>query len=173
MAILLPHDREVSRPAAIPTRRGRCAGPASPSPRGFRELGLEAVVVDQRHRRDGSASFCGYGISSFQALFLNRTSGLLGGRGRGCWINVPACARRFAGAALATGWAGRSAWPAATPAPSPGSPGFGMIVCVAPFYLLAFSTHQLLGLRRGALRGRLLPEYGYLAAQYTIGQGVG
>ncbi len=113
------------------------------------------------------ASFCGYGISSFQALFLNRTFGLSAGEAA-VWINVPAALAGSLGA-LATGWlAERLA--RRYPSAIAWIPGFGMIVCV-PFYLLAFSTHQL-WVCAVALCVAGFSKYGYLAAQYTIGQGV-
>ncbi|WP_397403332.1 spinster family MFS transporter [Phenylobacterium sp.] len=113
------------------------------------------------------AAFCGYGISSFQSLFVNRTFGLSAGEAA-VWINVPAALAGSVGA-LATGWLAERlsrrypnaiAW----------LPGYGMILAV-PFYVLAFSTDNLWICAIGLCLGGL-SKYGYLAAQYTIGQGV-
>ena len=113
------------------------------------------------------AAFCGYGIASFQALFLNRTFGLTAGEAA-VWINVPAALAGSLGA-LATGWlAGRLAH--RYPNAIAWIPGFGMILSV-PFYLLAFSTGNLV-VCAVALCIAGFSKYGYLAAQYTIGQGV-
>ena len=113
------------------------------------------------------AAFCGYGISSFQSLFVNRTFGLTAGEAA-VWINVPAALAGSLGA-LATGYLAERlsrrypnaiAW----------LPGFGMILSV-PFYVLAFSTDNL-WICAVALCVAGFSKYGYLAAQYTIGQGV-
>lgn len=113
------------------------------------------------------AAFCGYGIASFQSLFINRTFGLSAGEAA-VWINVPAALAGSLGA-LATGWLAQRlsrrypnaiAW----------LPGFGMILCV-PFYGLAFSTSNLTICAVALCIGGFL-KYGYLAAQYTMGQGV-
>lgn len=113
------------------------------------------------------AAFCGYGISSFQSLFVNRSFGLTAGEAA-VWINVPAALAGSLGA-FATGWLAERlskkypnaiAW----------LPGYGMILAV-PFYVLAFSTDNLWICALGLVLGGL-SKYGYLAAQYTIGQGV-
>ena len=49
-------------------------------------------------------------------------------------------------------------------------PGLGMIVSV-PFYILAFTTHNLWLCLVGLCIGGM-SKYGYLTGQYTIGQGV-
>ncbi|MCZ8326375.1 MAG: MFS transporter [Sphingomonadaceae bacterium] len=113
------------------------------------------------------ASFCGYAISSFQSLFINRTFGLSAGEAA-LLINVPVAIAASLGAAgtgwLATRLANRSitaiAW----------LPGIGMIACV-PFYIWAFSTNNLWFALAGLCLGGVV-KYGYLAAQYSIGQGV-
>lgn len=113
------------------------------------------------------AAFCGYAVSSFQSLFINRTFGLSAGEAA-LYINVPVAIASSLGAAgtgwLATRLASRSitaiAW----------LPGFGMILCV-PFYFWAFSTNNLWFALAGLCLGGL-SKYGYLAAQYSIGQGV-
>jgi MFS family permease len=113
------------------------------------------------------ASFCGYGITSFQSLYLNRSFGLTAGQAS-IYINVPVALAASVGALL-TGWLAEKmirrhptaiAW----------LPGLGMLVSI-PFYLLAFTTHNLL-LCGVALCVGAFVKYGYLAAQYTIGQGV-
>ena len=113
------------------------------------------------------ASFCGYGISSFQALFINRTFGLSAGEAA-VWVNAPAAVAGSIGA-LATGWlAERLA--RRYPTAIAWLPGYGMIICV-PFYLLAFSTDSVTVCVVALCLGGF-SKYGYLAAQYTIGQGV-
>ena len=113
------------------------------------------------------AAFCGYGISSFQSLFMNRTFGLSAGEAA-VLINAPvglASALGTVATGFLAGKLGKShpnaiAW----------LPGFGLILSV-PFYLVAFSTHILwLSLACLCIGGCV--KYGYLAAQYTIGQGV-
>jgi MFS family permease len=113
------------------------------------------------------ASFCGYGIGSFQSLFLNRTFGLTAGEAA-VWVNTPAAIAGSLGA-LTVGWlAERLA--RRYPSAIAWLPGFGMILSV-PFYLLAFSTGDL-RVCLVALCIAAFSKYGYLAAQYTIGQGV-
>jgi hypothetical protein len=96
------------------------------------------------------AAFCGYGIASFQSLFVNRTFGLSAG-------------------ALACGWLAERLTPR-FPNAIAWLPGVGMIAAV-PFYVLAFTTDQLwlccLGLSVGGFA-----KYSYLPAQYTMCQGV-
>lgn len=113
------------------------------------------------------AAFCGYAISSFQSLFLNRSFGLTAGQAA-VYINAPIALTSAAGT-LFTGWLAEKmarrhpnaiAW----------LPGIGMLACV-PFYLLAFTTHTLWICAVSLCIGGGL-KYGYLAAQYTIGQGV-
>jgi len=113
------------------------------------------------------ASFCGYGISSFQALFINRTFGLSAGEAA-VYVNAPAAVAGSIGA-LATGFlAERLA--RRYPSAIAWLPGFGMIICV-PFYLVAFSTPSVAVCVVMLCLGGF-SKYGYLAAQYTIGQGV-
>jgi len=113
------------------------------------------------------AAFCGYGIASFQSLFVNRTFGLSAGEAA-LLINAPVAASSALGT-LATGWLaerlGRRhpnaiAW----------LPGFGLILSV-PLYVWAFTTDTLAFCLIGLCVGGAI-KYGYLAAQYTIGQGV-
>jgi MFS family permease len=113
------------------------------------------------------ASFCGYGISSFQSLFLNRSFGLTAGEAA-VMVNAPVALASAIGT-LATGWLAEKlarrhpnaiAW----------LPGVGLIIS-APFYFVAFTTGNLtLALVCLCVGGAV--KYGYLASQYTIGQGV-
>ena len=113
------------------------------------------------------AAFCGYGISSFQSIFLVRAHGITTGEAA-IWINTPVALVAASGT-FATGWMatrlykkypGAIAW----------VPAIGLALSV-PFYLYAFTTENLLyaGICLGI--GGFV-KYGYLAAQYTIGQGV-
>lgn len=113
------------------------------------------------------AAFCGYGIASFQSLFLNRSFGLTAGEAA-LMINAPVALASAFGT-FGTGWlaeklTGRHptaiAWLA----------GIGLSLSV-PFYFLAFTTDNLMLCLFGLCFGGAI-KYGYLAAQYTIGQGV-
>lgn len=113
------------------------------------------------------AAFCGYGISSFQSLFINRSFGLTAGEAA-LMINVPVAIASSLGT-LGTGWLAEKMG-ARSPTAIAWLPAVGMTISV-PFYVLAFTTHDL----RVCLLGLLIgggAKYGYLAAQYTIGQGV-
>lgn len=113
------------------------------------------------------AAFCGYGIASFQSLFINRTFGLTAGEAA-VWINVPAALAGSLGA-LTVGWLAERL-SHRFPSAIAWLPGFGMIISV-PFYVLAFSTDNRV-VCAVALCIAGFSKYGYLAAQYTIGQGV-
>ncbi|WP_031554027.1 spinster family MFS transporter [Parvularcula oceani] len=113
------------------------------------------------------AAFCGYGIASFQTLYLVRTFGVTTGQAA-IWFNTPA---NLAGAigtvclgVLATRLQSRNkaaiAWLAA-----------GGLALSVPFYLMAFLTGSMVLCVIGLSAGHFV-KYGYLAAQYTIGQGV-
>lgn len=113
------------------------------------------------------AAFCGYGIASFQSLFMNRSFGLSAGEAA-LMINAPVAAASAVGT-FATGWLAEKlskrhpnaiAWLA----------GIGLTASV-PFYFLAFTTKNLTLALIGLVIGGAI-KYGYLAAQYTIGQGV-
>lgn len=113
------------------------------------------------------AAFCGYGIGSFQSLFINRSFGLSAGEAA-LLINVPVGIASAMGT-FATGWLAERmvrrhpnaiAW----------LPGFGLMLSV-PFYVWAFTTNNLWFCLAGLCIGGAV-KYGYLAAQYTIGQGV-
>lgn len=113
------------------------------------------------------ASFCGYGIGSFQSLFLVRTHEITTGQAA-IWINAPVSLSSAIGT-FATGWLatrlyknypGAIAW----------VPAIGLALSI-PFYVFAFTTQNLLYAAIGLVIGGFV-KYGYLAAQYTIGQGV-
>jgi len=113
------------------------------------------------------ASFCGYGITTFQTSFIRRTYEVSQNEAT-LLFNVPSAFAASVGVFL-TGWLAEKmvkrhpnaiAW----------LPAAGLIICV-PFYLIGFSAENkwvaLFGICMGAG-----VKYGYLAAQYTIGQGV-
>lgn len=113
------------------------------------------------------AAFCGYGLASFQSLFLSRSFGLTTGEAA-IMVNVPVSLAQSVGA-VGYGWmCGRIsdrhpnaiAW----------LPGAGLILAV-PFYWVAY-TSQNLGLCLVCLCIGGAAKFGYMAAQYTIGQGV-
>jgi len=113
------------------------------------------------------AAFCGYGIASFQSLFLNRSFGLTAGEAA-LMINVPVALASAIGT-VATGWLAEKLG-AKHPNAIAWLPGIGLTASV-PFYALAFTTHNLALCLFGLCVGGGI-KYGYLAAQYTIGQGV-
>ena len=113
------------------------------------------------------AAFCGYGISSFQSLFINRSFGLTAGEAA-LMINVPVAIASSLGT-LGTGWLAEKIGPR-SPTAIAWLPAAGMTLSV-PFYVLAFTTHNLWLCLFGLLAGGGV-KYSYLAAQYTIGQGV-
>ncbi|HYD44894.1 MAG TPA: MFS transporter [Phenylobacterium sp.] len=113
------------------------------------------------------AAFSGYGLSTFQSLFVSRSFGMTAGE-VALAINVPVAFAAAAGT-LATGWLAEKlrrrsetaiAWLA----------GLGLLISV-PFYLLAFSTDQIWICLVGLMVGGAL-KYGYVTAQYTVAQGV-
>lgn len=113
------------------------------------------------------ASFCGYGITTFQTSFLIRTHGVTLTEAT-LLFNVPSAFAASVGVFM-TGWLAEK-----TVKRHPNAiawlPALGLVACV-PFYVLGFSAENkwvaLLGICLGAGI-----KYGYLAAQYTIGQGV-
>lgn len=113
------------------------------------------------------ASFCGYGITTFQTPFLQRTHGLSLGDAT-LYFNVPSAAAASIGVFM-TGWMAEKivktrpnaiAW----------LPALGFVIAV-PFYLVAFSSDNKWVCLACICIGAGV-KYGYLAAQYTIGQGV-
>ncbi len=113
------------------------------------------------------ASFCGYGITTFQTSFLMRTHGVTLTEAT-LLFNVPSAFAASVGVLL-TGWVAEKivktqpnaiAW----------LPAVGLIACV-PFYVIGFSAENKWIALAGICAGAGI-KYGYLAAQYTIGQGV-
>ena len=113
------------------------------------------------------AAFCGYGISSFQSIFLVRAHEITTGEAA-IWINTPVSLSSAIGT-FATGWLATKLYQK-----HPGAiawvPAIGLALSV-PFYIFAFTTESLLFAAIGLIIGGFV-KYGYLAAQYTIGQGV-
>jgi MFS family permease len=113
------------------------------------------------------ASFCGYGITTFQTSFLMRTHGVSLTEAT-LQFNVPSAFAASIGVFM-TGWIAEKivktrpnaiAW----------LPAVGLIACV-PFYVVGFSSDNKWVALVGICLGAGI-KYGYLAAQYTIGQGV-
>ncbi len=113
------------------------------------------------------ASFCGYGITTFQTSFIRRTYEVSQNEAT-LLFNVPSAFAASIGV-FATGWLAEKmvkrhpnaiAW----------LPAVGLIACV-PFYLIGFSAENKWIALAGICMGAGI-KYGYLAAQYTIGQGV-
>ncbi len=113
------------------------------------------------------AAFCGYGIANFQSVFINREFGLTSGQAA-IQVNVPVYLASAVGTLL-TGWLAQKMY-AKYPGAIAWIPGVGLILSV-PFYWLAFTTHNFKLALFGLVAGGFV-KYGYLAAQYTIGQGV-
>ncbi len=113
------------------------------------------------------AAFCGYGISSFQSIFLVRAHGITTGEAA-IWINTPVALSAAIGT-FATGWLATKLYKT-----HPGAiawvPALGLALSI-PFYVFAFTTENLLFAAIGLIIGGFV-KYGYIAAQYTIGQGV-
>lgn len=113
------------------------------------------------------AAFCGYGISSFQSIFLVRTHEITTGEAA-IWINTPVSLSAAIGT-FATGWLATKLYKT-----HPGAiawvPALGLALSI-PFYIFAFTTQSLLFAGIGLVIGGFV-KYGYIAAQYTIGQGV-
>jgi len=113
------------------------------------------------------AAFCGYAIASFQSLYLQRTFDLSAGEAA-VYFNTPSSVAAAAGT-FVTGWLAARlmhrdvtaiAW----------LPGFGLLLAV-PIYWWSFTTDSEIYCLIGLMLGGFI-KYGYLAAQYTIGQGV-
>ena len=113
------------------------------------------------------ASFCGYGIVTFQTDFIQGTHGVSLTEAT-LLFNVPSAAAASV-SVLMTGWIAEKvvkrhpnaiAW----------LPALGFILAV-PFYVVAFSSDNKWVALVGICLGAGI-KYGYLAAQYTIGQGV-
>lgn len=113
------------------------------------------------------ASFCGYGITTFQTSFIRRTYQVSQDEAT-LLFNVPSAFAASVGVFF-TGWLAEKmvrrhpnaiAW----------LPAAGLILA-APFYVVAFSSDNKWVALAGICAGAGI-KYGYLAAQYTIGQGV-
>ncbi len=113
------------------------------------------------------AAFCGYGISSFQSIFLVRAHGITTGEAA-IWINTPVSLSSAIGT-FAVGWLATKLYKK-YPGAIAWVPAIGLSISV-PFYYFAFTTENLLYAAIGLSIGGFV-KYGYLAAQYTIGQGV-
>lgn len=113
------------------------------------------------------AAFCGYGISTFQSLYIVRTFGLTAGE-TAVYFNVPVALAAAVGTAVTGFWVSRMA--KSHPTAISWLPGWGLIVCV-PFYIWAFMSNNVWICGVGLCIGAFI-KYGYLAAQYTIAQGV-
>ena len=113
------------------------------------------------------AAFCGYGISSFQSIFLVRAHEITTGEAA-IWINTPVALSAAIGT-FATGWLATRLYKV-----HPGAiawvPALGLALSI-PFYVFAFTTQNLLLAAIGLIIGGFV-KYGYITAQYTIGQGV-
>jgi MFS family permease len=113
------------------------------------------------------SSFCGYGIVTFQTSFIVRTHAVSQADVT-LLFNVPSAFAASIGV-FATGWLAER-MVKKSPNAIAWMPAIGLIVAV-PFYLVGFSTDDkwlcLVCICAGAM-----VKYGYLAAQYTIGQGV-
>lgn len=113
------------------------------------------------------ASFCGYGLVSFQSLFINRTFGLSAGEAS-LFVNVPVQTSCAVGT-LATGWLAARLLERHPTAVS-WIPGWGLLFSV-PLYVVGFTTGTLwLCVITLCLGGFV--KYGYLVTQYTVAQGV-
>lgn len=113
------------------------------------------------------ASFCGYGIVSFQSLFINRTFGLSTGEAS-IFVNVPVQTSCALGT-LMTGWLAARLLKRYPNAVS-WIPAWGMILSV-PVYVVGFSTGTLWLCVVTLCFGGFI-KYGYLVTQYTVAQGV-
>lgn len=113
------------------------------------------------------AAFCGYAIASFQSLFLQRTFDLSAGEAA-VYFNTPSSFASAAGT-FVTGWLAARLLHR-HPAAIAWLPGVGLLISV-PIYWWAFTTENQLFCLIGLLAGGFI-KYGYLAAQYTVGQGV-
>lgn len=113
------------------------------------------------------ASFCGYGITTFQTSFLMRTHGVTLTEAT-LQFNVPSAFAASIGVFM-TGWIAEKVVKT-RPNAIAWLPAVGLIACV-PFYVVGFSSdNKWVALICICLGAGI--KYGYLAAQYTIGQGV-
>ncbi|CAN5223998.1 MFS transporter [soil metagenome] len=113
------------------------------------------------------ASFCGYGITNFQSLFLQRTFDIQV-KDASLFVNAPVALASAIGTVL-TGWLAERMLKR-HPTAVAWIPGVGLILSVG-FYVMAFTTDVKEACVFGLIMGGFV-KYGYLAAQYTIAQGV-
>jgi predicted MFS family arabinose efflux permease len=113
------------------------------------------------------ASFCGYGITTFQTSFIRRTFEVSQNEAT-LLFNVPSAFAASVGVFF-TGWLAERLF-RRHPNAIAWLPAAGLIIAV-PFYLIGFSATNKYVALFGICMGALV-KYGYLAAQYTIGQGV-
>ena len=113
------------------------------------------------------AAFCGYGIASFQSLYLQRTFDLSAGEAA-VYFNVPAGIAAAMGTFVA-GWLVERLSDK-YPTSAAWIPGVGLVASV-PVYWWAFTTDSQLYCLLGLVIAGF-SKYAYLASQYTIGQGV-
>lgn len=111
------------------------------------------------------AAFCGYAISAFQSLYIQRAFDLTAGQAS-VWFNVPA----YAGGAVGTFALGYIASKMKSASAVAWLSAGGLILCV-PFFGFAFTTTGMVACVIGLALGNAI-KYGYLAAQYTIAAGV-
>ena len=113
------------------------------------------------------ASFCGYGITTFQTSFLIRTHGVTLTEAT-LLFNVPSAFAASVGVLL-TGWIAEKVVKT-RPNAIAWLPAIGLVACV-PFYVVGFSAEDKWVALVCICAGAGI-KYGYLASQYTIGQGV-
>ena len=113
------------------------------------------------------ASFCGYGITTFQTSFLIRTHGVSLTEAT-LLFNVPSAFFASIGVFM-TGWIAEKVVKT-RPNAIAWLPAVGLIACV-PFYVVGFSSDNKWVALVAICMGAGI-KYGYIAAQYTIGQGV-
>ena len=113
------------------------------------------------------AAFCGYAIAGFQSLYLQRTFELTAGEAS-LWVNTPAYLAGAIGTVI-TGWLAMRLRSRSTSAIA-WLAGGGLLLSI-PFYVWGFTTASLFWCAVGLSLGHFV-KYGYLAAQYTIAQGV-
>lgn len=113
------------------------------------------------------ASFCGYGITNFQSIFLNRTFGIDVSTAS-THVNAPVALASAIGT-LMTGWLAERLLKR-SPTAIAWIPGVGLILSVG-FYIWAFTTDMKWACVTGLIIGGFV-KYGYLACQYTVAQGV-
>lgn len=111
------------------------------------------------------AAFCGYAISAFQSLYIQRAFDLTAGQAS-VWFNVPA----YAGGAVGTFLLGYIASKMKSASAVAWLSAGGLILCV-PFFGFAFTTSGMVMCVIGLALGNAI-KYGYLAAQYSIAAGV-